>query len=58
MREFLLHHRTAAAAPDLLAELRRAVDYLDCIPESAAGGDDEARAIVLRARALIARVEE
>ena len=44
-----------AAATELLAELRAAADYLDCIPEAAAGGCDEARAIVRRARAVIAK---
>jgi hypothetical protein len=30
--------------------LRACADYLDCIPEGAAGGDDEARRLVKMAR--------
>jgi hypothetical protein len=47
--------RLIAAAPELLAELRAARDYLSCIPESAAGGDDDAGRLVKRIDALIAK---
>jgi hypothetical protein len=41
---------------DLLAALEEAADYLECIPESSAGGDDEAIRICKKARALLAKV--
>jgi hypothetical protein len=44
-----------AAAPDLLEALRLCRDYLSCIPESAAGGDDEAVRLERAASALIAQ---
>jgi hypothetical protein len=47
--------RLMAAAPDLLAALQECVDYLDCIPEAAAGGCDDARKLVRIARAAIAK---
>ena len=47
--------RLIAAAPELLAELRAARDYLSCIPESTAGGDDDAGRLVKRIDALIAK---
>lgn len=47
-----------AAAPKLLEALRRCADYLDCIPESAAGGDDEAGRLTREARRSIAQATE
>lgn len=47
-----------AASPELLAALRICVDYIDCIPESAAGGDDEAVKIARTCRAVIAKATE
>ena len=41
------------AAPDLLEALQQCWEYLDCIPESAAGGDDEAVRLAKKARARI-----
>jgi hypothetical protein len=41
-REVAREERIAAAAPDLHAALQFCYEYLDGIPESAAGGDDEA----------------
>jgi len=41
------------AAPELLAVLRRAFEYLDNIPETSAGGDDEAVLIARAAKAVI-----
>lgn len=46
-----------AAAPDLLEVLRACHGYLSCIPESAAGGDDEAIQLTRRAAAVIAKAE-
>ncbi len=43
-----------AAAPDLLAALQASRDYLSCIPESAAGGDDAAIELCKQADAVIA----
>lgn len=40
--EFLLRHREAKMADALAVALRQCRDYLSGIPESAAGGDDEA----------------
>jgi hypothetical protein len=42
-----------AAAPALVDVLRECMDYLSCIPESAAGGDDAAGQICKRARAAL-----
>lgn len=47
--------RLVAAAPDLLDALQAAFEYLDMIPESAAGGCDEAVRIARKARAAIAK---
>ena len=47
--------RLIAAAPDLLAAVRAAHDYLSCIPESAAGGDDDAVRIARQCDAALAR---
>lgn len=45
--------RLIAAAPELLEALRAARDYLSCIPESAAGGDDEAARLARLASSAI-----
>ncbi len=42
-----------AAAPEMLSALRRAFEYLDNIPETSAGGDDEAVEIARAAKAAI-----
>lgn len=47
--------RLIAAAPDLLEALRACHDYLSCIPESAAGGDDDAVGLTRRAAAAISK---
>lgn len=44
-----------SAAPDLYTALQAAFEYLDAIPESAAGGDDEAVRIARQARAALAK---
>jgi len=44
-------------APDLLDVLRLAFEYLDNIPETAAGGDDEAVRIARAAKKVIAQAE-
>lgn len=49
--------RLIAAAPDLYDLLAECAEYMDYIPESAAGGDDVARAIVQRAKKILAKVE-
>jgi hypothetical protein len=41
------------AAKPLATALRECMDYLSCIPESAAGGDDAAGQICKRARAAL-----
>lgn len=45
--------RLVEAAPNLFDVLRDCFEYLDCIPESAVGGDDEAVALARRARAAL-----
>ena len=50
--------RLIVAAPELLLMLNIVTDYLDCIPESAAGGDDEAVQLVRQCRATIAKATE
>jgi hypothetical protein len=47
--------RRAGLHSELLAELRAARDYLSCIPESAAGGDDDAVRLTKRLDAVIAK---
>ena len=47
--------RLIAAAPDLLAAVRAAHEYLLCIPEP--GGDDDAVRITSQCAAALARVE-
>ena len=44
-----------AAAPELLDALREAFGYIDCIPETAAGGDDAAIGLAKRLHAAIAK---
>lgn len=46
-----------AAAPGLYAALRACAEYLACIPETAAGGDDEALLLTRMALATLAKVE-
>ena len=43
------------AAPDLLDALRACAEYLGCIPETAAGGDDEAMRLTRLASDVLAR---
>jgi hypothetical protein len=50
--------RLVAAAPELLAALQQCADYLDCIPEAAAGGCDDARELVRIARNAISKATE
>jgi hypothetical protein len=47
--------RLIAAAPDLFLALQAAAEYLDGIPESAAGGDDDAVRIARNAFAALAK---
>jgi hypothetical protein len=51
--DFVAYQRLVHAAPDMLAELRAARDYLSCIPEAAAGGDDIAVWLTKRIDAVI-----
>jgi hypothetical protein len=51
-------YASANGKPDMCGSaareaLRACCDYLDCIPESAAGGDDEALRLVKMARAAL-----
>lgn len=48
--------RLIAAAPEMVESLRELRDYVSCIPESAAGGDDVAIALTRKADALLARI--
>lgn len=50
--------RLIAAAPDMLDALISCFTYLSFIPESAAGGDDDAVMLAKRARAAIAKATE
>lgn len=47
--------RLIAAAPELYEALQSAFEYLDAIPEAAAGGDDEAVRLARLARAALAK---
>lgn len=47
--------RLIAAAPELLNILRKCRDYLSCIPESSAGGDDDAVMLAQEASSVIAK---
>jgi len=49
--------RLMAAGPALLKALQACADYMSCIPESAAGGDDDAARIYRDARAAIGAAE-
>ncbi len=53
----LANAQLIAAAPDLLAALKECADYLSCIPESAAGGDDDAVRLQRMAMTAIKRAE-
>ena len=44
-----------SAAPDMYDALKVAFEYLDAIPETAAGGDDEAIRIARLCRAALAK---
>jgi hypothetical protein len=46
-----------AAAPALYVVLREVFEYLDAIPESAAGGDDDAVRLARNARAALDMAE-
>ena len=48
--ETLANARLIAAAPSMLDALRDCFEYLDGIPESATGGDDDAVNLASRAR--------
>lgn len=50
--------RLIAASPELLEALLDCADYLDCIPETAAAGDDDARKLVKQARAVIRKATQ
>lgn len=57
-RERLERHAClVAAAPEMLAVLQDCHDYLDCIPESSAGGDDYAVSLARRVRRLLAKAQ-
>jgi hypothetical protein len=47
--------RLIASSPDLYDALQAAFEYLDAIPETTAGGDDEAVRIARQARAALAK---
>ena len=49
--------RLLASALDMYELLRQCHDYLDCIPETAAGGDDEARALAATVLSLIDKID-
>jgi hypothetical protein len=49
--------RLIAAAPEIYDALRDVFEYLDAIPESAAGGDDEAVNLARKCRAAIAKAD-
>ena len=53
----IMEAKRIAGAPDLEAALRLCRDYLSCIPESAAGGDDEAVYLTRIANEALAKVE-
>ena len=44
----------ATPAPDLATALRACAEYLECIPETAAGGDDAAAKLAQFARSALA----
>lgn len=46
-----------AASPDMAALLKECADYLGCIPESAAGGDDAAVYLCRRVHRLLSNIE-
>ncbi len=46
-----------AASPDMAALLKECADYLGCIPESAAGGDDAAIDLSRRVQRLLSTIE-
>jgi hypothetical protein len=45
-----------AAIPVLCDAMSDACDYLECIPETAAGGDTEAALIAIAGRAALAKI--
>ena len=49
--------RLAHAAPEVASFVRKARDYLSGIPETAAGGDDEAVALTRKLTALLTRID-
>jgi hypothetical protein len=49
--------RLIAAAPELAVLVRKTRDYLSGIPETAAGGDDEAVALTRKLTALLTRID-
>jgi len=49
--------RLERAAPELAALVREARDYLSGIPETAAGGDDEAAALTRKLDTVLARID-
>lgn len=53
----ILEARRIAAAPDMETALRMCRDYLSCIPESAAGGDDDAVYLARIASEALAKLE-
>jgi hypothetical protein len=46
-----------AASPEMAALLKECADYLGCIPESAAGGDDAAVDLYRRVQRLLSSIE-
>jgi hypothetical protein len=46
-----------AAAPEMYEALREVFEYLDAIPESAAGGDDDAVNLARKCRAVLDKAE-
>lgn len=53
----LANARLIARAPELADLVREARDYLSGIPETAAGGDDEAVALTRKLTALLTRID-
>lgn len=51
-------HKVSSDREVLLSAVAAAADYLDCIPESAAGGDDDAVRIARMCRAALVEVRK
>ena len=56
-KSYMVKFRLERAAPELVALVREARDYLSGIPETAAGGDDEAVSLTRKLDTLLASIE-